>query len=52
MEAALMIYLAEKKGVEFHPEVATTEEEAYKELADIVRSCLDMDKIYAMIEES
>ncbi|OPY20497.1 MAG: cobyric acid synthase [Methanomethylovorans sp. PtaU1.Bin093] len=52
IRTALMIYLAEKKGVEFHPEVATTEEEAYKELADIVRSCLDMDKIYAMIEKS
>ncbi|WP_367344086.1 cobyric acid synthase [Methanomethylovorans sp.] len=52
IRTALMTYLTEKKGVEFHPEVATTEEEAYKELADIVRSCLDMDKVYEMIEES
>jgi adenosylcobyric acid synthase len=48
---ALMIYLAEKKGVEYIPEVVTTEEEAYEELAGVVESCLDMKKIYEMIEE-
>jgi adenosylcobyric acid synthase len=29
----------------------TTEEEAYEELAGVVESCLDMKKIYEMIEE-
>ncbi|MBN2110714.1 MAG: cobyric acid synthase [Methanosarcinaceae archaeon] len=48
---ALMIYLAEKKGVDYHPEAVTTEEEAYDELAQIVESCLDMKKIYEMIED-
>ncbi len=48
---ALMIYLAEKKGVEYHPEAVTTEEEAYDELAEVVESCLDMNKIYEIIEE-
>ncbi len=48
---ALMIYLTEKKGIEYLPEVVTTEEEAYEELAGVVESCLDMKKIYAMIEE-
>ena len=47
---ALMIYLAEKKGIEYIPEVVTTEEEAYQELADIVESCLDMQKIHEIIE--
>lgn len=47
---ALMIYLTEKKGVEYHPETVTTEDEAYEELARVVESCLDMEKIYELIE--
>ncbi|WP_094226697.1 cobyric acid synthase [Methanolobus psychrotolerans] len=48
---ALMIYLAEKKGIEYHPETVTTEEEAYEELAEVVESCLDMKKIYQLIDD-
>lgn len=47
---ALMIYLTEKKGIEYHPETVSTEEEAYDELANIIESCLDMKKIYDIIE--
>lgn len=48
---ALMIYLTEKKGVEYHPETITTEDEAYEELANVIESCLDMEKIYKLIED-
>jgi adenosylcobyric acid synthase len=37
--------------VEYHPESVTTEDEAYDELAEVVESCLDMKKIYELIEE-
>ncbi|WP_406660059.1 cobyric acid synthase [Methanolobus sp. ZRKC3] len=47
---ALVIYLAEKKGIEYVPEVVTSEEEAYQELAEVVENCLDMQKIYEIIE--
>lgn len=48
---ALMKYLAGKKGVEYNPEMTGTEDEAYEELARMVESSLDMDKIYSLIEE-
>lgn len=48
---ALMIYLTEKKGIEYLPEPVMSEEEAYEELAGVVESCLDMEKIYRIIEE-
>jgi adenosylcobyric acid synthase len=47
---ALMIYLTEKKGVDYHPETVTSEDEAYEELAQIIENCLDMDRIYELIE--
>lgn len=47
---ALMIYLTEKKGIEYRSEKITTEEEAYQELADMVENCLDMQKIYEILE--
>ncbi|MDY0385578.1 MAG: cobyric acid synthase [Methanolobus sp.] len=47
---ALMTYLTEKKGVEYHPETVTTEDEAYEELANVIESCLDMEKIYKLID--
>jgi adenosylcobyric acid synthase len=50
LRRALIIYLTEKKGIDYIPEAVTTEEEAYQELADILESCLDMQKIYDMIE--
>lgn len=48
---ALMIYLTEKKGIEYHPETVTTEDDAYEELAEVVESCLDMKKIYQLIDD-
>ena len=48
---ALMIYLTEKKGIEYRSETVKTEEEAYQELADMVENCLDMQKIYEILDE-
>ncbi|MCQ1536319.1 cobyric acid synthase [Methanosarcina sp. KYL-1] len=46
---ALIKYLSEKKGLEYRPEEAMTEDEAYEELARVVERNLDMEKLYEIV---
>ena len=46
---ALMRYLYEKKGLEYRPDNAMTENDAYEELANVVEQNLEMEKIYEII---
>jgi adenosylcobyric acid synthase len=46
---ALMRHLYEKKGLEYRPEAAMTENDAYEELASVVEQNLDMEKVYEII---
>ena len=48
---ALMLYLTGKKGVAYVPELETSEEADYEELARVVEEHLDMEYIYRMLEE-
>lgn len=46
---ALLQYLYEKKGLEYHPEALMTEDDAYEELANILEENLDMKKLYEIM---
>lgn len=46
---AFMQYLYSKKGLEYMPEDAVTESDAYDELANMVEQNLDMKKIYEIM---
>lgn len=46
---ALMKYLYGKKGLEYEPEEIISEDEAYEELAEVVKQSLDMEKVYRII---
>jgi adenosylcobyric acid synthase len=46
---ALMQYLYKKKGLEYSPENAMTENDAYEELANVVEQNLEMEKLYEII---
>ncbi|MDD4498440.1 MAG: cobyric acid synthase CobQ, partial [Methanosarcinaceae archaeon] len=46
---ALMKYLYEKKGLEYAAEEIVSEDEAYEELAEIVKQHLDMEQIYRIM---
>lgn len=49
---ALIGYIAQKKGIQFYPDVETTDDEAYEELANMIQDNLDVEKIERIIEES
>lgn len=46
---ALMSHLHEKKGIEYVPQVADLELDAYEELADVVRKNVDMARVCEII---
>jgi len=46
---ALMSYLHEMKGIEYVPQVESSELDAYEELADVVRNNVDMGRVCEII---
>jgi len=44
-----MQYLYKQKGLEYEPEKIGSENEAYEELAEVVRQHLDLEKLYRII---
>jgi len=44
-----MYTLYERKGIEYAPQVAASELDAYEELADVVRKNVDMEWVYEII---
>lgn len=49
LRTALMQYLYKQKGLEYEPEKIGSENEAYEELAEVVRQHLDLEKLYRII---
>lgn len=43
---ALVRYLYEKKGLEYEPDEAISENDAYEELANVVEQNIDMEKLF------
>ena len=46
---ALLSHLHKRKGIEYVPQVAVSELDAYEELADVVRKNVDMEQVYEII---
>ena len=46
---ALMSHLHERKGIEYVPQVADSELDAYEEFADVVRMNVDMARVCKII---
>ena len=46
---ALLSHLHERKGIEYVPQVAASELDAYEELADVVRKNVDMERVCEII---